>query len=278
MAFSAASRIVPALLLSLALGCEAGPPSPAASGTAEQGATASAPRRVVATGRVEGWREADVGSKMRGSIRSFEAELAERVERGVAVVRLDDRELRGRLRGAEARAGEARRELERRRALDARGILSAAELERAEWTWRTRSAELEEARALLAHATLRAPFTGTLIWRYKEVGESVHVGGGPDPVFRIADLSRLKVTAEVPETDIGTVRPGQFAIVTTSAHPAARFPGRVHRVGLAVGRKRLRSDDPRQRLFEKVVEVELELVAEPRLRSGMTVDVEFYPE
>jgi hypothetical protein len=49
----------------------------------------------------------------------------------------------------------------------------------------------------------------------------------------------------------------------------------VSRVGLAVGRKRLRSDDPRERLDEKVVEVELTLNGDARLRSGMSVDVVF---
>ena len=44
---------------------------------------------------------------------------------------------------------------------------------------------------------------------------------------------------------------------------------------MAIGRKNLRSDDPRERLDEKVLEVELSLAADARLKSGMTVDVVF---
>jgi len=47
----------------------------------------------------------------------------------------------------------------------------------------------------------------------------------------------------------------------------------VSKIALAAGRKKLRSDDPRERLDEKIVEVELELPRNEALRSGMTVDV-----
>ena len=109
--------------------------------------------------------------------------------------------------------------------------------------------------------------------KFKEVGEAVSTTIGPDPLFRLADLSRLKVTAEIPENDIAPVHAGQRAEVTTDAYPGERFSATVARVGLAAGRKRLRSDDPRERLDEKVIEVELHLAGDVRLRSGMTVDV-----
>jgi multidrug efflux pump subunit AcrA (membrane-fusion protein) len=83
-------------------------------------------RRVAATGRVEGWREADVTAKLRGRILRFEYDEGDRVEAGAVVVRLEDLDLRSRVRGAEARATEAARILERTRALRAGGIASAS--------------------------------------------------------------------------------------------------------------------------------------------------------
>jgi hypothetical protein len=71
------------------------------------------------------------------------------------------------------------------------------------------------------------------------------------------------------------VHAGQTAEVTLEAYPGERFAAAVIRVGLAVGRKQLRSDDPRERRDDKVVEVELALPGDPRLKSGMTVDVTF---
>jgi RND family efflux transporter MFP subunit len=230
-------------------------------------------RRVVATGRVEGWREADVISKLPGRVLRFEYNEGDDVEMGAPVVRLEDRDLQARVREAEARATEATLALKRMRALRTEAVVSASELDAAEAAYRSSAAALDEARAVLEYATITAPFRGTVLRKFKEVGEGVAGNGAPEPLFRIADLSRLKVTAEVPERDIAALRVGERAEVRTDAYPEDRFGATVSRVGLAIGRKTLRSDDPRERLDEKVLEVELSLAADARLKSGMTVDV-----
>jgi len=233
----------------------------------------AAVRRVVATGRVAGWREADVISKLPGRILRFEYNEGDDVEMGAPVVRLEDRDLQARVREAAAGATEAALALRRMRLLRAEAVVSASELDAAEAAYRSRAAALDEARAILQYATITAPFRGTVLRKFKEVGEGVTGNGVSEPLFRIADLSRLKVTAEVPELDIAALRVGERAEVRTDAYPEDRFGATVSRVGLAIGRKTLRSDDPRERLDEKVLEVELSLAADARLKSGMTVDV-----
>lgn len=232
---------------------------------------------ISATGRVEGWREADVASKLPGRIRRFECDEGDEVVAGVPVVRLEDADLRAGVREAAARATEAAHALERMRALRAQAIVSASEVDHAAAAYRSSAAALDAAQAMLDYATIRAPFSGTLLRKFKEVGEGVSVSGPPDPVFRIADLSRLKVIAEVAEIDIGTVQMGQRAEVSADAYPGEPFAAVVSRIGDAVGRKRIRSDDPREQWDEKVVEVELALASDARLKSGMTVDVVFHP-
>jgi RND family efflux transporter MFP subunit len=233
------------------------------------------PRHVVATGRIEGWREADVISKVAGRILRIEYEEGDTIESDAAVVRLEDRDLDARVREAAARTDNAEHALARMRKLRVDGIVSASDLERAEAEARSADAALDLARATLDYATIKAPFRGTMVRKFKEVGEGVSLTGFPEPLFRIADLSRLKVRAEVPETDIAGVHAGQLADVTLDAYPGERFAATVTRVGLAVGRKQLRSDDPRERRDEKVIEVELALPGDARLKSGMTVDVAF---
>jgi hypothetical protein len=83
----------------------------------------------------------------------------------------------------------------------------------------------------------------------------------------------LKVRAEVDETDAGKVAVGQRAEVSAEAFPGVTFSGEVVAVGHAVGRKRVRSDDPREILDAKVLEVEVALPADERLKVGMTVDL-----
>ena len=250
----------------------------ARGGREPQDAAASlspAVRHVLATGRLEGWREADVISKIPGRIVSVEYDEGDAIAADAPVVRLESHDLEARVHDAAARDANARQALARMRALRSEAIVSASDLDRAEAEGRSAAANLELARVTLDYATIRAPFAGTMVRKFKEVGEGVLVSGLPEPLFRIADLSRLKVRAEVPETDIAGVRSGETADVTLEAYPGERFTATVTRVGLAAGRKLLHSDDPRERRDEKVVEVELALAADARLKSGMTVDVAF---
>lgn len=229
--------------------------------------------RVFATGKVEGLIEADVASKISGRVARYLRGEGEEVDAGSPVVQLEERDLEARVREAAARAHVARLALERTRKLRDERVVSVSEFDRVASEHAVAAATLDGAHAELEYATIRAPFRGTVVRKFKEVGEAVSISVGPDPLFRLADLSRLKVTAEVPENEIAAVRAGQRAEVTTDAYSGERFPATVARVGLAAGRKRLRSDDPRERLDEKVIEVELHLAGDPRLRSGMTVDV-----
>jgi RND family efflux transporter MFP subunit len=237
-------------------------------------ASRSAPsQRVSATGKIEGVMEADVASKLSGRIARYLHAEGDEVEAGAPVVQLEARDLEARVREAAARARLARLALDRVRKLSAEHVVSRSELDQVSSEHAAAAATLDEVGAEFEYATIRAPFRGTVVRKFKEVGEAVSITIGPDPLFRLADLSRLKVTAEVPENEIAGLRVGQRADVSTDAYPGERFPATVARVGLAAGRKRLRSDDPRERLDEKVIEVELHLPGDARLRSGMTVDV-----
>ena len=261
----------PSLALASVLLLVACAPAPD-TGVIEAPVTAASPR-VRANGRVEGWREADVISKIPGRVSRLFHREGDQVDDGAPIVELESLDLQARVREADARATQTKLVLDRMRMLRAQQMLAPNELDRAEADHAAAVATLDQARATLAYGTIRAPFGGTVLRRFKELGEGVLVNGPPDPLFRIADLSRLKVIAEVPEPDIGAIREDEQAEVIADAYPTIRFPARVAQIGLAVGRKRLRSDDPRERLDEKVVEVELHLAADPRLRSGMTVDV-----
>lgn len=232
-----------------------------------------APDVVAATGVVSGVREADVGARIPGRVLRFEYDEGDRMEAGAAVVLLEDRDLRAHLEKAKAAAWDACGSFERLRILSQEGAASRSELEHAQAVCTRTKADAKRAAVILEHATIRAPFGGTLIRRFKELGETVSGDTVSDPVFRLADLSALKVTAEVPEADIARVKIGQSAQVRADAYLGPSFPATVSKIALAAGRKRLRSDDPRERLDEKVVEVELKLPRNEVLRSGMTVDV-----
>jgi Cu(I)/Ag(I) efflux system membrane fusion protein len=69
-----------------------------------------------------------------------------------------------------------------------------------------------------------APFAGTITEKPAIEGMRFNTG---DPLFKIADLSKVWVMADVPEQDLGAIRKGQSARVTFVAFPGKSFTGTV---------------------------------------------------
>ena len=72
--------------------------------------------------------------------------------------------------------------------------------------------------------TVSAPFGGTITEKPAIEGMRFNTG---DPLFKIADLSKIWVMADVPEQDLGAIRKGQPARLTFVAFPGRSFTGTV---------------------------------------------------
>jgi len=83
---------------------------------------------------------------------------------------------------------------------------------------------IEELSAQREAATLEAPFAGTIYRTEFKSGEMVHVG---DPILWLADLTRLRVRANVDQVDLGRVQAGQRMRVTSNAYPGRSWSARV---------------------------------------------------
>lgn len=232
---------------------------------------------VAATGKVEGWIESDIGSKIPGKISEIKIKEGSYVKNGEPLVILDKGDLMARKEEAEAELKQAIADLDKYRDLYRDGVIPKRDLEIAETRHEKYVAIIKQIDSAIEDTVIKAPFSGRIVKKYKEVGETLGSITSPDPVLKIANINRMKVRAEVEESDIGKVSLGQEASITTDAYPADLFKGEVFKIGYAVGKKRLRSDDPSERLDTKVIETEIELKDIERVREklkiGMTVEV-----
>ncbi len=108
---------------------------------------------------------------------------------------------------------------------DQAGVAGAQEdVEVAKANIRNAEQTLELAKIMLGYTILSAPFDGVMLTRQAEIGEVMLPGA---PVATIADLDHVWVRAYINETDIGKVRFGQSAIVTTDSYPGKSYEGRI---------------------------------------------------
>lgn len=236
------------------------------------------PKKIVAaTGKVEGWIESEIGSKIQGRISEIKVKEGDYVRKGDPLVILDKGDLEAKKEEAKADLRQAILDLDKYRNLYKDGVISKRDLEVVETRHEKALSIINQVDSALEDMVIRAPFSGRVVKKYKEIGETVGNLTSPEYILKIADVSRVKVRAEVEESDIGKVVIGQKALIKADAYPGVDFMGEVVKVGYSVGKKRLRSDDPRERIDTKVIETEIELKdikkIKDKIKIGMTVEV-----
>jgi HlyD family secretion protein len=181
------------------------------------------------------------------------------VRQGDPLAVLDDRALALEARGAESKLdaaagrvreavvglGAARETRERVERLRARELASDAELEaaraeegRSEAVVAAARAEHASARAgvgsaklAVAETRLEAPVSGVVLKAPATTGSAVSPELGPLFVIGSA-LDTLRIDADVSESEVGELEPGQAATFTVPAYPKRTFQARVERVGV----------------------------------------------
>ncbi|HYW67919.1 MAG TPA: HlyD family efflux transporter periplasmic adaptor subunit [Candidatus Dormibacteraeota bacterium] len=86
------------------------------------------------------------------------------------------------------------------------------------------NANLGLSRVNLSYTILRAPSAGVITVRQAELGEVVVPG---TPVVTLADLDHMWLRAYIAETDLGRIRWGQEATITTDTYPGKQYRGRI---------------------------------------------------
>lgn len=201
-------------------------------------------QRVDLAAVLEPVRRVVVGAEVAGKVVEIVAREHEHVGAGDLLVRLDpelpraavDR-ARASLSSTEASARLARAERRRQRDLSARGVASAAELDRAESEAASAEARVAEARAALAEAETRlaktaivAPFAGVVSELGLEPGAYLQPGS---PVAELVDLSEIEIEVQVGDRQVVALRSGQPVDVSVDVFPGERFEGHVQPLGRA---------------------------------------------
>jgi RND family efflux transporter MFP subunit len=185
-------------------------------------------RTVTASGTVSAWEEVPVAAETGGlTAVAVYVDEGSYVRQGQPLVQMNDVLLRAQLRQqqaqvqlAEANVARDDAALDRAQQLKERGFLSQASLDTALANQRSSTANLSAARAALAQtqtqlsqATVRAPVGGLIVSRSVTKGQIIAAG---TELFRMVRDGRLELDAQVPETELGLVRAGQSATVTSS--------------------------------------------------------------
>jgi HlyD family secretion protein len=124
-------------------------------------------------------------------------------------------------------------------------------------------AAFQTARAALEESLVRSPINGTVLSVLSRAGESPGSAG----IVQIGATDRMQVVAEVYESDLPRVRPGQ-PVRITSAALTSPLQARVGMVGAIVKRQSVINTDPSSNTDSRVVEVRAPLSPESNRRAA----------
>ena len=175
-----------------------------------------------------------ISTEVPGRISALLKDEGEPVESGDIMVELDKQEILIRIEQHKAAVDHARSQLlQAGRELGHASEGPQREIKQADLLAkkarvREAEAELRELEFRLGLMTLRSPVKGVVVKKNSHRGEFVQAG---QPVFMVVDSSRYWVEANVDETEIRFVKPGNKATVKLDSYPGVQFDGQVVDVG-----------------------------------------------
>ena len=146
------------------------------------------------------------------------------------------------------------------------------EIEQAKATVERASSELRYYNILLKDYAIVSPIHGVVVERFKDTNETVDVG---TPILKLINPKKLRIRAELEETDAGKVREGEPVEVYTDAYKDKIYHGKVYKVLPVVKRKLQRTFDPMAAFDINAQGIFIRLDDFSGLKNGMTVTVRF---
>lgn len=219
-------------------------------------------RSVTVSGVIAPISSVALNSRLSGVLLSVRAEEGDLVRAGMALARIDVREIQAQLSAAEAAFEVAEAAFERAEQLRDRRVITLPEYERERTAYAAARSQRDQLRTRLAYSAVETPITGVVTDKRVEAGDLV----APNtPLFTVADVSTLVVRVGVSELDVVHLSRGDVVTVALDAFPGRTLPGRIRRIFPAA--------DPGTRLVP--VEVALENADPAVARPGFLARVTF---
>jgi HlyD family secretion protein len=216
-------------------------------------------RTVTATGTVNPELTIIVGAAVSGIIQELYCDYNTEVKKGQVCARIDPRPYQTVVDQRKAELAVAKAQLEKDKANEAYTMLAlaryanliqthavsqdvydnarnahdqaVAQIAFDEATIQLRQAALEAAQVNLDYASIVSPVDGTVVSRNVTMGQTVAASFQTPTLFLIAtDLAKMEVDANVSESDVGGIKPGDKATFTVDAYQKRTFEGKVAQV------------------------------------------------
>ena len=238
---------------------------------------------VAATGTLSAVTTVKVGSVVSGNVAALHADFNKQVKKGELLAELDPVPFQERVNQSKAALEKAQVDmrnseisLRRQKALWSQQLAAQADLDQAQANYDSAVAAVNQAKANLSssetdlrNSRITAPIDGVVVDRQYDVGQPVAASFQAPTIFTIAqDLTKMQVSADVSESDIGMCKVGQPVRFTVDAYPDQTFHGKIAQIRLNA------TVNQNVVTYPVIIEVNNEdLALRPSMTANVSIDV-----
>ncbi len=200
---------------------------------------------ITATGNLQTTSQVTISSQVSGNVIAINADFNGIVKKGQWLLKIDPstyvqklKQAKADLEAATANTIKVRGDAARTKELFGKNLVSQSDndsaiatLAQSESTLVSRQAALENAQTDLNRCIIYSPIDGVVLNRTIDVGATVNVNQSAVSLYTlINDLTKLQISADVSEADIGAVKEGQVVRFSVDAYLNRPFQGTVAQV------------------------------------------------
>lgn len=179
-------------------------------------------------GTFEPNRQVEVIAETQGKVTYVGIEKGQIIQSGRLIARFDDDMLQAQLKEAKAQLAKAQQDVKRYEKIIAGEAAPKIRLDEANLTLASAESRVTLLQEQIGQMTITAPFTGIVTDKMFEYGTVVASGG---LLAKLIDISKVKLSVDVPENNIGSIKTGEALTIQTDVYPGKEFTGKVITVG-----------------------------------------------
>lgn len=182
-------------------------------------------------GSLRAWRGTDLSTEIAGLVHDVKFRSGQNVGAGDVLVELNADAEKAQLLSLEAAAELARTTLTRDRGQLAVRAVSQATIDADEADLKSKTAQVEQQRAIVEKKMIRAPFAGRTGITMVQPGQYLNAG---DKVVTLQSIDTLLLDFNVPQRELAQVKVGAEVMAGVDALPGRAFSGKVTAINPAV--------------------------------------------
>lgn len=176
-------------------------------------------------------RDAQVAAKTSGVLKKLYVEEGMSVKEGQLLAELEDATQRSQLAQAEAQMRKSDATFAYAQQSIAKQLIPKRDFDQAKFDMENLRAAYESARLQLAYTRILAPIGGVIAERSVKLGNLIQTN---QSMFRIVGMNSLQTVLNVPERQLGILKPGQPVELEADALPGKKFSGNILRIAPVV--------------------------------------------